>query len=413
MRILQVVGELAPERCGIAHYTLRLSQELQAEGVDVAISSPTVSAEPAIPSLKLRGSDWTLRTLLDLVAMARRRKVDWIHLQYAPGAYRHRRIVAMLPFIAKLVPGAPRIAATVHEIGGWPLRVPAAVEPLTRRVFSVTERAGWFDREALALMSMSDLLIVTNPDHLETLQARSPRVARRARMIPVGPNVSPEVDGGMSREDARRRLGVGGRFIAIFFGFVHPVKGLETLLQAMRGARAVHASLTLWITGGVRSLALPAGEADRYEARLRQMVAELGLSGAVEVTGYLPDADVSCRLRAADLAVLPFNHGVTLKSGSLVTCLSYGLPVLATAGGRLGPLRHGESIWLVPPRDPDALGEALCRLASDFTLRQNLGRAAAEIASEFSWSQIARRHLELLSDTREKHRSAVVSSTDE
>ena len=199
MRVLQVVGEFAPERCGIAHYTLRLSQELQGNGVDVAICSPTVSAECSVPLLKLPGSDWTPRTLLDVVAMARRRRVDWIHLQYAPGSYRHRRIVAMLPLIAKLAPGAPRVAATVHEIGGWPLQVPGWVEPLANRVFSATERAGWFDREALVLPGMSDLLVVTNPDHFEQVQRRSPRLACRTRVIPVGPNVSPEMAGAMSR----------------------------------------------------------------------------------------------------------------------------------------------------------------------------------------------------------------------
>lgn len=398
MRVLQVVGEFAPERCGIAHYTVRLTQELNAAGVDAAICSPTISVERPVPLLRLRRSGWSLQTLLDLVATAGRRRADWLHLQYGPGSYGHRRVVALLPLVAKLLPGAPRIAATVHEIGGWPLGVPGWIAPLADRVFSVTEHAGWFDREALALLGMSDLLIVTNPNHFETIGRHSPRVASRAQLIPIGPNVGPEVARETTREEARRRLGVpDDRFVAVFFGFVHPIKGIETLLHAMQRVGTVHPSAVLWIAGGVRSLALSDGDADRYEARIRRMIDDLGLRRVVELTGYLPDDEAARRLKAADLAVLPFNNGATLKSGTLITCLTYGLPVLSTTGGNLGALWHGESIWLIPPRDPTALADAVCLLAADGALRERLAAAGAARASEFSWPHIVRRHLELYS----------------
>jgi len=146
----------------------------------------------------------------------------------------------------------------------------------------------------------------------------------------------------------------------------------------------------------VHSLALRGEEADAYEAKIREMIDELDLGDVVEVTGYLPDTEVAYRLRAADLAVLPFNHGVNLKSGSLITCLSYRLPVLATTGGGdFSGLRHGEGIWLVPPRDPVALAEAFGHLASNRSLRERLAAGGEAMSSEFSWARIAQRHLDL------------------
>jgi glycosyltransferase involved in cell wall biosynthesis len=396
MRIVQVVGDFAPERCGVAHYTQRLADHLTAAGVEVAIGSRGASGVSPVPLLPLRFSHWTLSTLLRLLMIARRWNAEWVHLQYAPGSYDHRRVVALLPLLAKLIPGAPRIAATVHEFGGWPVRLPRALEPVANGFFPLMESAGWFDREALALFGMSDVAIVTNSHHLRTVQRCSTRLARRTVVIPIGPNVGPEVALDMTRETARARLGVpSDRFVAIFFGFVHPVKGIETLLQAMRRIHSVLPLATLWIVGGVHSLALRGDDADAYEGRIRQMIDDLDLGKAVEVTGYLPDTEVACRLRAADLAVLPFNHGVTLKSGSLVTCLSYRLPVLATTGGDLSGLRHGDGIWLVPPRDPVALAEAFGHLASNRLLRERLAAGGEAMSSEFSWARIAQRHLDL------------------
>lgn len=395
MRIVQVVGEFAPQYCGVAHYAARLARELAASDVEVAIASHPSGVASPVEFLPLRSPGWSLATLVELLVVARRWRADWLHLQYAPGSYGHRRVVGLLPLLAKLFPGRSRIATTVHEYGGWPVSPPRVLAPFADAFFSVAERGGWFDREALALLGLSDLAIATNPDHQKTVRSCSDRLARRLRVIPIGPNVGPDVAPEATREAARAALGVSeDRFVAVFFGFVHPVKGIETLLEAMRTVRRTRPAVALWIVGGVHSLALRGEAADSYQSRVQRMIAELGLSDVVELTGYLRDGEAARRLRAADLAVLPFNHGITLKSGSLITCLSYQLPVLATTGGDLSMLRHGENVWLVPPRDPGILADAFCSLASDRDLRRQIGSAGATLAAQFGWPSIARRHVD-------------------
>lgn len=398
MRVVQVVGSFIPARCGVAHYTARLSRELTAVGLDLAIASHPAGTTPPVTLLPLRSPRWSLATLLDLLVIARRWRADWLHLQYAPSSYQHRREVALLPLVARLAPARPRIAVTVHEYGGWPLQAPRAFGPLAERSLSALARLGWLDREALTLLNLSDRVIVTNPSHLKLVGESASCPAARVEMIPLGPNVGPEVCPYPTRAAARSALGVPeGCFVVAFFGFVHPVKGIETLLRAMRRVRAAHPEAVLWIIGGVQSLALRGGEADAYAAKIRWMIDNLGLDTKVDLTGYLPDPEIASRLRAADLAVLPFNHGITLKSGALITCLSFRLPVLATGGGDLAGLRHGDNIWLVPPRDPVALADAIGHLARDPALRARIGEAGQQSASDgaFSWPAIARRHVEL------------------
>jgi glycosyltransferase involved in cell wall biosynthesis len=334
------------------------------------------------------------------VLRARHWGADWLHLQFAPGTFDRRRIVTLLPLVRRVVYHSPRVAVTLHEYGGWPIDVGPRLQPIVSRGLGAAERRGWLDRESLALLSASDLAIVTNADHVATIRARSPRLASRLSVIPIGPNVGAMDGVSTDRGEARTSLSVRpDQPVVTYFGFVHPVKGIETLIRSVRLARAHLPNLTLWIVGGVESLALRGEEAVAYERTIRSFIAAEGVADAVELTGFLPDVEVARRLAAADVAVLPFNHGATLKSGTLITSLSYGLPTVTTLGGNLHPLRHGEDVWLVPPRDSAALSEALVRLANDNALRSQLRRGALEASRNFAWSKIVRRHRDLYEGT--------------
>lgn len=393
MRIVQVCGTYSPSRCGVAHYTARLAESLAACGEDVALAGRPGSGNSPVTFLPIRTREWSLPAVMELLKLAFQWRADWLHLQYAPGSFDHRRIVTVLPLLARSWPGGPKVAVTLHEYGGWPLHALPPFARITDAAFQIAERSGWGDRESLALMSLSHLAIVTNQDHFTTVRERSTQLASRLRIIPIGPNVGPDTIPAVQRTEARVALGVASDTrVAVFFGFVHPVKGVETLLSAFRRARQQYPRLRLWIVGGVESLALRGEEATDYEQKIRGQIAEQDLDDVVDMTGFVSDAEAALRLRAADIAVLPFNHGVTFKSGTLITCLSMGLPVLATYGGYLGSLQHGKSIWLVPPKDPTALSDAMVLLAAEPEVRARIAREGAALSQNFRWPVIAQQH---------------------
>jgi len=416
MKVMQVVGELEPERCGVTHYTVRLAQELQRSGVETALASLPNSRHRdeayGLPVFPVHSNSWNFTALLHLLRSARAWDADWLHLQYAPGSFNRHREVALLPLLARGIANAPRVAVTVHEYGGWPLALPGRLGTLGEVAFRVGERLGVWDREGLALLGLSNLAICTNVDHRDTIASRSEPLGRRLKLIPIGPNIGPDLAPDPSHGLARLRLNVpSDQVIGVYFGFVHPVKGIEYLLRALREARTRRPELRLWIVGGVQSLALRGAEADGYEAKVRSLISALGLADIVTFTGFLADAEVACRLQAADFAVLPFNHGATLKSGTLISCLSFGLPVLTTEGGDLGALRHGESVWLVPRRDPDTLAAALEAFVVDPELRQRLGAAGRQFSYAYDWAEIAGRHRALYGDAERRPTGALVATS--
>ena len=181
--------------------------------------------------------------------------------------------------------------------------------------------------------------------------------------------------------------------VIVFFGFLHPVKGLETLLPAFRQVLATQPRSRLLLLGGVESLALRGEDAERYWDKLHALVAQLNLISTVHLTGYVSAETASQYLAAADIGVLPFNHGLTLKSGSLLTLLAHGLPVVGTQ--HTVSLPAGHPVQLVPPRDVDALAAKLQGLTGDFSKCTQLGDAGLAFIKDFNWSKIGRSHSDI------------------
>lgn len=106
---------------------------------------------------------------------------------------------------------------------------------------------------------------------------------------------------------------------------------------------------------------------------VEKLAASLGVSGHVAFLGE--QLQVGRLLSQADLFVLPSAQ----ESFGLAAleALASGVPVVATnVGGLPEVVRHAETGWLVPVRDPTALAAAVLKLLDDEPRRAAMGRAA-------------------------------------
>jgi D-inositol-3-phosphate glycosyltransferase len=74
-----------------------------------------------------------------------------------------------------------------------------------------------------------------------------------------------------------------------------------------------------------------------------------------------------------------------------VEAMACGTPVIgADVGGIRYSVKHGETGWLVPPRDPAALAMKLATLQRDPSLARRMGEAGlARAHAEFTWSGVS------------------------
>ncbi|WP_346621253.1 glycosyltransferase [Blastococcus montanus] len=154
-------------------------------------------------------------------------------------------------------------------------------------------------------------------------------------------------------------------------GRLHPVKGFDVLVDAMRLVRERVPTARLVLIG--------AGD---QEQALRDQVRASGLDDAVVFRGHLTREGVRDQLRDADAFVLPSrSEGMPL---SLLEAMATGLaPVATSVGGVPDVLVPGTGV-LVPPEDPVALAEALAPVLSDRGLRDELASRAQDRARQFS-----------------------------
>lgn len=356
MRVALVCGRDEPRRDGVADYVHRLAAALPAYGVQAQVVE--AGGRVAAAARELRAL-----------------RPDVVHVQFAPSAYGYAPWVGLLPHLVR----GP-VVTTLHEYGwwSWPSRVPAPV-------WSALERTGRWDRETLRLVPSSRAVIATNEAHAAIVRDR---LGVAPRVVPIGPNVDRVA---ADRAQTRRRHGLPPDApVAVFFGFVHPVKGVRWLLDAVAALRATtHPDLHLVVAGGFDSLALPGQEALDFEAEVRGQVAALGLDDVVRITGYVEAAEVSALLQAADVAALPFTHGLTTKSGSLLAVLDHDLPLVGTRGeGTSAELEQAG--WLGPVRESAVLADNL-RAA----LASGPRPAARALADAHAWDAAGKAHAEV------------------
>jgi glycosyltransferase involved in cell wall biosynthesis len=166
----------------------------------------------------------------------------------------------------------------------------------------------------------------------------------------------------------------------LFFGRIREYKGLKYLIEAepLITARVPEARIVI------------AGEGEPFEKYERMMINQ----DHFIVHNYrIPDEMVARLFQEACIIALPYIEAS--QSGVLAVAYAFGKPVVSTAvGGIPEALEHGQTGYLVPPRDSRRLAEAIVALLQDSELRGEMGRKALEKAErELSWRDIARRTL--------------------
>jgi glycosyltransferase involved in cell wall biosynthesis len=166
---------------------------------------------------------------------------------------------------------------------------------------------------------------------------------------------------------------------------LHPHKGLDALLHAFAQFHRTRPEFRLTIAG------LRGFHADALE-KLR---AELGLTGAVEFTGWIPRAQLYDLYGRAWAFLYPS------------TFEGFGMPVLeALAAGiplacsNIEPLAGiaGEAALLFESGNVEAICNAILRLAEDDALRARLTAYGPPRAAQFSWQATARATLNAIED---------------
>ena len=168
---------------------------------------------------------------------------------------------------------------------------------------------------------------------------------------------------------------------AAFVGRIIETKGVRVLMEAHRRLRGTGFRLRLLLVGEPDS--------ENPGSISREEIAEWASEPDVEWLGYC--ADINSVWARADIAVLASTVGEGLPK-TLLEAAACGRPLIATdVPGCREIALDGRNAIVVPPGDPDALCDALERLASNESLRESFGAESRRIVeSDMSQEQVSR-----------------------
>ncbi len=259
-----------------------------------------------------------------------------------------------------------------------------------------SEREGAYrldgERETLRI---ADKVIAPTYAELSQLEFLYGASAKKVAIIPPGVDTSHFYP--IPPDEAKAVVGIApGEQMILFVGRVEPLKGIETLIRAIAILKN-HGDLTdfpfyLAIIGGDPNATPQAMNAEM--ARLQALSRQLGLGNLVLFLGKRGQDSLPYYYSAAEVLVMPSHY----ESFGMVAleAMACGTPVVASQVGGLAFLvQDGQTGYVVPDNDPQALADRLAQLICQPELRQKLGQQAATYARGYSWEAIAGRILEV------------------
>ncbi len=150
----------------------------------------------------------------------------------------------------------------------------------------------------------------------------------------------------------------------------------------------------------IRALAEPPGELDvhivgdgPYLTTVKQLAADLGVNA--QFHGYVDNDSAQLRDLYETASIFVFTSEAENFPIVLLEAMAAGSAIITTSGTGCAEV-VGDAAILVPPRDPQAIRDALQRLMRDPERVAQLGRAARErVVARFGWERVIESHLEI------------------
>jgi len=356
MRVLHVYKDYYPVLGGIENHVRLLAEEQVKRGLDVTVLVTSLNGSTRVETMNgvrlIKAARWakiaSTPLSLDLLRWMSRLEADVTHLHfpYPPGELAHL-----------LVGRGRRTVITYHSDVVRQRVLLFLYKPMLWRV-----------------LARADRILPTSPNYIDT----SPflrQVADKCEVVPLGidlepfRNVDENVVSQLRRESSQPRL--------LFVGLLRYYKGVQYLIEAMSQVGA-----TLWVIGS-----------GPMEAEWRGLAARRGVLDRVKFLGEVPNADLPAYYYACDLFVLPGSQRSEAFGAVQIEAMAAGKPVICTELGTGTSFvnLHGETGLVVPPRDSDALAQAINRLLADPALRAQMGQKAKTRAQEFSKERMVER----------------------
>ncbi|MEO8392264.1 MAG: glycosyltransferase [Chloroflexota bacterium] len=176
--------------------------------------------------------------------------------------------------------------------------------------------------------------------------------------------------------------------IILFVGRIEPLKGIDSLLYAMKILTAKNPGLKvcLWIVGG--DVSQPVNQWSRELQKLEQLRRVLKIHPLVRFVGQRPQHELPYYYNAAELVVMPSHYeSFSMTAAEAMAC---GIPVITTNVAGVSALMDDQREALITSvNNPLLLAQKIEQLLFQPEVRQELRSALRENVENLTWDTTA------------------------
>ncbi len=381
------------EVCGISDYTGKLCHNLSRNGYRITIVSDRESSKAEIGRREKQDitpipyfSRHNLRELRSISKVWAKQKPSLFHIQYQNLLYSENIAIFLLPAILSLTQPKLPIAITLHDL-------------IMPRIFP---KAGplryWLLR---IFLKYADVIFVSN--HASQAEVLQYGIALSSiRVVPNGPTIEKIALENTTLDDIARRYGIRReKYIFTYFGTVMRDKCFDLLLRAVcLLPRAVKDQCQFLIVGGVPDY--QKADRDNYGVELARLAKELGIGEQIQITGFVPEKEVSGLFQLTDALVQPKEGRVGPLHTTTASAIVHNVPIIAVGdSSKLDPMIPSEMVIWANSHEA-SLSEKLERVVTDSHWNAKAKTAMGTVAARFSWAAIAKQHHEAYSTLLEE-----------
>ena len=389
LRRIAVIGNSLPRRCGIATFTTDLQQAISTSrpNLETTIVAMTDHGQaydyPATVAFQIK--DDNIEEYLRAADFLNAGRFDTVCLQHEFGIFGGEAGAHILVLLSRLT---MPVVTTFHTVLAKPTAVQRAV---MERIIEASSKVVVMARKGRELLRS---VYQVPDDKIEVIAHGIPDVAF------AGP------------DEAKAKLGFGGKSVILTFGLLSPNKGIEVMIDAMPSILKRRADAVYVVLGATHpNLVRDQGEA--YRKSLITRVRELGVEDHVVFLDQFVDQAMLLEfISMCDVYVTPYLNEAQMTSGTLAYSFGLGKPVVSTPYWHARELLADGRGILVPFGDAAAIGREIAELLTDDARRQAMCRRAYAVSRTMTWQRTAERYVSSFENARQGHWLKVIARSD-
>ena len=255
------------------------------------------------------------------------------------------------------------------------------------------------------VLEISDRIIAATLAELAQLQWLYKADTRKISVIPPGVDLGHFYP--IPADEAKEFIGIAPcEQVLLFVGRIEPLKGIDTLIEALAILRQKGIQVCLSVIGGN-----PDNDSETPDAemrRLQSMREQYGLTDLITFIGKRGQDTLPYYYSAAVAVVVPSHYeSFGMVALEAMACV---IPVVASQVGGLAFLvQDGVTGYTVPVDEPQAMAERLMILLQDPQLRLQMGRQAADFAKLYGWEKITKQMIAIYEEVTSLTRASMTN----